>query len=209
MKCESVIQLLRVADGRNDGEQFHAAERHIESCVHCRHALLAYDALQAERSRAVPPPRAGALDRALRAAERSTDPAAGRRLFWTGMGLGGALAASLALLLASLLAGSDVPPRAGTPEVSLALHEPRPISISLDSPVALGGAEIHVVLTGEIGLDGYAGQRELRWVTNLDRGGNQLTLPVIAQGLNGGQVLVEVLHDGKRRNFVIDVHGAG
>jgi hypothetical protein len=66
-----------------------------------------------------------------------------------------------------------------------------------------------VVLSGAVGLDGYEGQRELRWRTNLDPGVNQLTLPVIATGAGGGQVLVEVLHEGKRRTFLVDVSARG
>ena len=67
------------------------------------------------------------------------------------------------------------------------------------------GAEIHVVLTGSIGLQGFAEQRELRWTTDLDRGVNQLTLPLVALGPSGGQVMVEVQHGDKRRTFVVDV----
>jgi hypothetical protein len=49
------------------------------------------------------------------------------------------------------------------------------------------------------------GQRELRWSTDLDRGINQLTLPVVALDATGGQVLVEVTHGQQRRTFVLDV----
>ncbi len=98
-----------------------------------------------------------------------------------------------------------MPGAAANPQVRLALHEVRPVNVSLDSPESLQGAEIHVVLTGAIGLEGYAEQRELRWVTDLDRGVNQLTLPLVALGPNGGQVMVEVQHGDKRRAFVVDV----
>jgi hypothetical protein len=45
----------------------------------------------------------------------------------------------------------------------------------------------------------------LRWSTDLDRGINQLTLPVVALDASGGQVLVEVTHGRQRRTFVLDV----
>ena len=64
---------------------------------------------------------------------------------------------------------------------------------------------MRVELRGAVALDGYAGQRELRWMTNLDRGINQLTLPVVALDATGGQVLVEVTHGDKRRTFILDV----
>ena len=46
------------------------------------------------------------------------------------------------------------------------------------------------------------------WSTDLDRGINQLTLPVVAIDATGGQVLVEVTHGDKRRTFVLDVRAA-
>jgi hypothetical protein len=70
-------------------------------------------------------------------------------------------------------------------------------------------AEIHVSLTGQVGLQGFEGQNELRWRTNLDAGTNQLTLPLVSLGAGGGQVLVEVRHANGRRVFVFDVTAAG
>lgn len=89
--------------------------------------------------------------------------------------------------------------------MTLALHQPRDVSIAVDAPSPLMDAEIRVLLTGAIELDGFENQRELRWRTNLDAGANQLTLPVIATGTGGGQLVVEVQHGQKRRTFVVDV----
>ena len=97
---------------------------------------------------------------------------------------------------------------AAVPEVSIALNQPRNVTVTLESPEPLANAEVRVELRGALALDGYAGQRELRWLTNLDRGVNQLTLPVIALDASGGQVLVEVTHGDKRRTFVLDVRAA-
>jgi hypothetical protein len=93
----------------------------------------------------------------------------------------------------------------GNPEVRLALGQVREVSMSLESPEALANAEIRVSLTGGVGLQGFATQRELKWMTDLDRGINQLTLPLVGLDASGGQVTVEVQHGSKRRTFVIDV----
>jgi hypothetical protein len=87
----------------------------------------------------------------------------------------------------------------------LAINEERDVDVALSSPEPLSNAEIHVAVSGDIGLRGFAEQRELRWRTDLDRGVNQLTLPIIALGPHGGQVLVEIQHGDKRRAFVVDV----
>jgi hypothetical protein len=42
-------------------------------------------------------------------------------------------------------------------------------------------------------------------MTDLDRGINQLTLPLVGLDASGGQITVEVQHGSKRRTFVIDV----
>ena len=103
------------------------------------------------------------------------------------------------------LPARDEPMDSGTPQLSLRVNEAREVSISLTTAEALRDAEIHVSLHGSIGLEGYAGERELKWHTDLDAGTNQLTLPIVATGTEGGQLLVEVTHDGKHRTFLVDV----
>jgi hypothetical protein len=61
-----------------------------------------------------------------------------------------------------------VPP-AGAPAVLLAMYEQRDVSVALSSPERLEGAEITIALSGEIGLRGFAEQRELHWTTDLDQ----------------------------------------
>ena len=46
-------------------------------------------------------------------------------------------------------------------------------------------------------------------MTDLDRGVNQLTLPLVGLDASGGQVTVEVYHGTKQRTFVIDVQPTG
>jgi hypothetical protein len=119
---------------------------------------------------------------------------------------GAALAAAIATLAVGVWlfrAGEELP--GAVPEVRIALNQPSDVTVTLETPEALANAEVRVELRGAVALEGYAGQRELRWATNLDRGVNQLTLPVVASQASGGQVLVEVTHGDKRRTFVLDV----
>jgi hypothetical protein len=205
MKCEDVIEVLRSADTVDTPER-RVAAAHLFECDECRLAQRALASLEAERSALGPRLAEGAFDRALqRAVQRPVAAAARRRGFWLGTAVGGALAASVAVGVTLFLLRAQAPPAVLNPEVTLALNEVRDVSVSLDSPEALAGAEIHVVLTGAIGLQGFAEQRELRWVTDLDRGVNRLTLPLVALGPSGGQVMVEVQHGDKRRTFLLDV----
>jgi uncharacterized protein (DUF58 family) len=137
----------------------------------------------------------------------SAGPWAGRG-FWIGTAVGAALAASLALAVVGLRTTPPAQPSSSLPQISLAVNETRDVSIALDAPQALEHARVRVVLSGAIGLVGFDGQREISWYTNLDPGTNVLTLPVVALGSNGGQLLVEVEHSERRRTFLVDVHSA-
>jgi hypothetical protein len=48
--------------------------------------------------------------------------------------------------------------------------------------------------------------RDLEWQANLNAGGNRLTLPVRLQGAEGGgEILIEVEHEGARKTFRVPV----
>jgi hypothetical protein len=214
MNCEDLIARLHETDDVAAATERSELNAHLAACPTCRDVQAAMAALTLERAIEPPAPPAGAFDRALRMAVAARPAAAGqtdrqRRGFWLGMGAGSALAASIVLGIVMLYPQFSGPPTAAVPQVTLALHEVRDVNIALDAPEALENAEIRVLLRGAIGLQGYDGQRELAWRTDLDRGVNRLTLPVVANGANGGQLVVEVLHAEKRRTFVVDVKGAG
>lgn len=204
MRCEEAVEILR---GTEHAAilPLQAARAHVEGCEDCAAALLAVSALRAERDAPAPRAPAQSFARAMELATHAPRTEARRgRGFWLGTAVGGALAAGLAIVVAALWPQTATPP-IGNPEVRLALNEVRQVSMSLDSPEALMDAEIRVVLTGGVGLQGFAGQRELRWMTDLDRGVNQLRLPLVGLDASGGQVTVEVSHGTKQRTFVIDV----
>jgi hypothetical protein len=203
MRCEDALGLLQIADGSAATPERRRAAEHATTCASCADALRALQALRAERARPVPVP-AGAFERALVAATRRPVPARSRTTFWLGAAVGAAAAA--AVTIAALLVWSEPASiAASVPEVLLAVNEPRDVSITLDSPVALAGARISVTLNGAVELSGFAGQRRLEWSTDLASGVNQLTLPVVALGSAGGQVAVEVAHGDRRRVFIVDV----
>lgn len=206
MNCERVVELLTGPADEESADERRNAALHIAECTDCRGAVASVHALRLASLVPVPPARSGAWERVLSAVTQRPvreRPRASR--FWHGMGLGAAMATAAAFAVVSLLPFWHSSDPVATPILSLALNDPEPISISLTTPEALVDAEIHVVLSGAISLGGYPGQKELQWRTNLASGINQLTLPVVATGSEGGQVLVEVIHGGKRRTFLVDV----
>lgn len=204
MSCAEVVETLRGRAPR-DAAELAAAEAHAASCPECRRALAALAVLASERARAVPPPSPGAARRAIERSLRApAAPAARSRGFWAGVATGGAAAAALALAIGSWIGRDGPSPAAAAPQIALATGAVRDVNVALSANEALRGVEIHVAVTGAIGLDGYD-VRELRWTTDLERGVNELSLPIVALGAGSGQLMVEVVHGERRRTFVVDV----
>lgn len=205
MRCEDAVEIVRTADTQPQ-IRARAAMSHVASCEDCRTALRALDALREVQDEPPPILAQDVIERAIDKALTMSPAERYRRGFFTGLASGAAVAAAIAALAVGIWfwrAGGEAP--VAVPEVRIALNEPRAVTVTLESPEPLLNAEVRVELRGAVALDGYAGQRELRWSTDLDRGINELTLPVVALGASGGQVLVEVTHGEKRRTFVLDV----
>jgi hypothetical protein len=205
MRCEDAIETVR-ARGSHAGASSRGAMEHVADCSDCQAALRAIDALRTLRDQPTPIAADAAIQRAVDRAVATNPAQRYRRGFWTGLASGAALAATIAAAAVGVwLFGTGAEAPVAGPEVRIALNQRSNVTVTLESPEPLENAEVRVELRGAVELDGYMGQRELRWSTDLDRGGNQLTLPVVAIDASGGQVLVEVAHGDKRRTFVLDV----
>jgi hypothetical protein len=208
MRCEDAIEQIRTAGSQSAGD-LRLAMAHAAGCDDCHAALRALDALRSLRDEPVAVPADAAIERAIDKAVASSPVGRYRRGFLSGLASGAALAATVAAVAVGIwlrTSGGGAP--AAPSEVRLVLNEPSAVTVTLESPEPLVGAEVRVELRGAVALEGYGDQRELRWSTDLDRGINQLTLPVVALDASGGQVLVEVTHGDKRRAFVLDVRAA-
>lgn len=208
MRCEDVLETLERHLEDQDSVEYRRAEKHLAACDFCRHASHAVAALREEQRRPVPPPRRDALVRAVRGAtERPPRVGSGRRGFWAGVVAGGALAAGIAVAVVLVwpLGRTPVP---DLPTVTAAVNEVRSVDLELASPRALKDAEIELELDGSIELEGYAGLRELSWRTDLEAGANQLSLPVVVRGPEGGLVRVVVRDGDNERSFTVAVRAA-
>ena len=204
MQCEEAVETIRTV-GSRPGASLRAAMEHTGGCADCQAALRAVEAMRTLRDEPTPIFADGAIERAVDRALATSPAQRYRRGFWTGLASGAALAATIAALAVGVLLWDNGSAPVAIPEVRAALNQPSNVTVALDSPERLANAEVRVELRGGVELEGYAGQRELRWSTDLERGVNQLTLPVVAIDAHGGQVLVEVTHGQKRRTFLLDV----
>lgn len=126
--------------------------------------------------------------------------------FWMGTAFGGAVAASLFAIAFSLgWTGGEQDPAESTAEFIVALGEPRQMNLAFETDRPLDGATISIILSGDVEIEGYGLQRELTWSENLDAGVNRLSLPVLASGIDGGQMIVRMTHPLSEQVFVINL----
>ena len=79
------------------------------------------------------------------------------------------------------------------------------MNIAIEADRLLENAEISILLSGDIEIDGFGARDQLSWVENLEPGVNQLTLPIRAIGARGGQVVVRLTHPDSEQIFVVQL----
>jgi hypothetical protein len=87
----------------------------------------------------------------------------------------------------------------------MVLEEPRTVNLVFSSATDLDDAVLTVNLPAGIEIEGFAGQREITWMTSLQAGKNILPLRLIAMTPHGGELLARLEHDGRDRTFRIRV----
>lgn len=204
MNCKTIAENMPgIVSGELNSTLLADCEQHIRQCDDCRDALHGAESLAHLRERPTTPTPARLFERIVSNLER---PAAGsrRRGFWLGTGFGGAIAASLLALALTLgWIGPAVQENGAVAEFVVALGEPRSMNVAIETDRALAGANISIVLSGGVELDGYGHRRELSWTTDLEAGVNRLSLPVLAVAPSGGQMVVRLDHPDSAQVFVV------
>jgi hypothetical protein len=159
------------------------------------------------RSRAPAPP-AGLFERAvdyalseqerMRVLKRS-------RTRWLAGGVGAAATAALLLWFSGALPPAPGNPERGLPTVSVSLYEPETVRLVFAAETALEDATMTVTLPDGIELEGFPGEHEIRWETNLAEGQNLLPLTLIAKTPAGGEMRARLEHDTRARVFRVHI----
>ena len=217
MNCEDAI--ARIQSKPENGEPENGptdldsrkAMEHVASCGDCRDALNGLEALhELQKGTPVSAPE-GLFGRIMLNVTENLAPRKARYGFWHGVGIGGAVAATLimAFMASTVMRSPDVTSTPATPEFVIAMNEARDVNIAIDAGRDLQGATVSVFLSGGVELAGFGNQREISWSTDLEQGVNQLTLPVIATDLNGGSLLVRLDHEGVQKVFKVNLKISG
>jgi len=164
------------------------------------------EALMELRRREIDGPSGEFFKRVVATATGKPDDQSSKHRFWMGTAFGGAIAASL-FAIAFFFGWTDraQEPAPAIAEFVVALGEPRQMHLAFETDRQLDGATISILLSGDVEIDGYGMQRELTWSENLDAGVNRLVLPVLASGIDGGQMIVRMTHPLSEQVFVINL----
>ena len=207
MNCESVAEQIRaLAEGSLDNDQRIACMDHIAVCRDCDDALRGVRAMLVVRDQATVPGSERVFNRVMSKAGYDPQQQASRKGFWLGAGFSGAIAASLLALAFAL--GLFTTPGVEAPQAAeffVSTQEVRPMNIAIEADKLLQGAQISILLSGDVEIDGFGERNELNWTDDLEPGINQLTLPVRAIGDRGGQMVVRLSHPDSEQIFVVQL----
>lgn len=202
MNCRSFEDRL---DGYLEGaladKDHDEAAAHLQSCGDCQRRLARVQALRAAlRSLPVPAPQAGFFEHAL---ARAQGPRPAHRFGWTYLA-GAALAASLALWIGFGRIPDFLSAPASKPiGVTIALHETRTVQLAFNAEHELSQATLSITLPDGVEVKGFPGQHQLSWQTNIARGANVLSLPLIAVSPSSGVLLARLTHGDRSTELTI------
>ena len=179
---------------------------HVAACEECADALRGVRAMLVVRDQATVPGSERVFSRVMNKTNFDPHEQASRRGFWRGTGFGGAIAASLLAMAFGLgLFADPVPETPSAAEFYVSATEVRPMNIAIEADRPLMGAQISILLSGDVKVDGFGDTHELSWIDDLEPGVNQLTLPVRAIGERGGQMVVRLSHPDSEQLFVVQL----
>jgi anti-sigma factor RsiW len=205
MNCQAFAdQLDEYLEGALADPGYDAAAAHLQRCAACQRRVARAQALRAAlRTLPAPAPRSGFFEQALARAQRPHD---GRRMGWAYV-TGAALAASLALWIGagSLPVGMHTPTTKPI-GVTIALHETRTVQLAFNAERDLPQATLRITLPAGVELKGFPGQRQVSWQTNIARGANLLSLPLIAVATTDGALLARLEHGDRSTELVVPLH---
>ncbi len=203
MSCDFDKDKLRaLARGSLAGAERENVLAHVDRCTDCRAALRGAEALAELAARDTGMPPVGLFEAVLEKAVSQSARAPRDNRFWIGAGVGAIAASLVAVALFFGWTESHVPTE-GIPEFVVSLEEPRKMNLALETDRVLDGARITILVSGSVEIDGYGQRRELSWTDDLEAGVNRLSLPIIANGLEGGQIVVRLEHPQSEQVFVV------
>ena len=209
MNCDETRALFEdyVAGALPDAAH-RSIEEHLRHCAGCcRVAADEYRLRAALRVLQAPRARAGFTQEVLRTARLLNRGVGVRPQYrWFGAGFASALFAAVLAWSALTALGPGYPVDA---KLSMAVNQVRTVGLLINAPADLDGVEVSMEVPGHVELVGFPGRRHLSWTTDLHRGRNVLSLPILATGQGENEMRVSLFHQRKTRTFRVLLGVAG
>lgn len=206
MDCKKIMALRDdYLDGYLSEKEALAIREHIGHCLQCRHALdNDAEILRALRDIPASSPHPDFAARAFNAARTTHQKRQTKRLsvYW-----GTALAACLAAWI--MVAQPDKmvlqTPSAPVFSVTLKLHEQKTINLVVNAPQDLMNADVTIQLPRQLVMVGFPEKSEIKWTTNLRKGRNLLSLPIMAKGSGNVELVTRINHQNKSKILKVEM----
>ena len=183
-------------------------ETHVSTCASCEAIITKErelrDMLRDYGESTMPRADAAFFDRSLAIAAQTGTRRQRNR--WVMTGFGGAVAAAMALWIVSgVFFSAPSITESTVPSVTMTLEQPQTLNLVFASAEVLENATMTVFLPEGVEVAGFAGQREITWMTSLDEGRNILPLTLIATSPVGGELLANLQHEDDDKTFRLQV----
>ena len=179
--------------------------------LECEEFQLAKSLLEQLSEIDVPRPRAGYEQRVL----GFLDDTRGREIpprhrphslpIWFAAGFSTAAVAIFAVLFAFNSPVFEQTDKLPVLTVELQPLQTRKVDLVFNSPDHIQNASMRIELPQGTEIAGYPNRNSLEWKTNLKKGTNRLSLPLIVKEKNGGTLYAKITHDGQTRTFELNV----
>lgn len=206
MNCEKALEYRDdYLDGYLSQEEKLSVRKHLHSCRHC-HAAFKRDEelLQALRDLPMPAPSPGFVDRAFQQAKMPVRGYIYRRL---APFLSAAIAACLIVWITAGLQfnGDHRPTAAQAPEVLIKINEQKIVNVVVNAPRDLHNAQVTIQLPRQVEMVGFPGSNEIEWKTDLRKGKNLLSLPLVAKSLGNVELVTRINHENKSKLLKLEM----
>ncbi len=199
MNCEQLNTQLDAFLDADSSIDLDGLQQHVEHCDACQQRLEEARAIrQALREMPIEPASANFENRVLAEVRRQHRHHQSHFI----AGFGSAVAAGLALWFASTLFMPSTSPLA-TENINIAMHSVSTVKLMFEVPDALADVTLSIELPANVELQGYPGQQQLSWKTQLKKGQNILALPVLATEAGSGELIAQLKYGNKTKSLRI------
>lgn len=204
MNCNYIqSQFDEILDGELNQVATMRVMHHLGECAVCEKEWQQRQALQdLLKESPVPLPRPGFEQRAFAklSARQDASPAKTHKKAFVA-GFGSALAAGIVLFVVVGLFKQPVMQPAPLPSITLSLYESKKVQMMFDVPEAVAEATFSMQLPAHVQIAGSKGLNHIEWKTALKKGKNMLSLPVVAQSSEPGELVAKIRYGNREKVF--------